>query len=147
MPNKIVAWRRINDQEASLDKMLKEYEKTSGKLQKAKAGKTGSIQAELDQSTAQIASLSPLVYTTFQRLDEERLKSLKEVIVRWGTIRGDMAGRDGERAERATGNMLAWETGDEVLGIGRKIGGVSGSNGASAPAPSLQGTRETALGS
>ena len=60
--------------------------------------------------------------------------------MRWGTIRGDMAGRDGERAERSTGNMLVWETGDEVMAVGRRIGNVGG--GSTAPGSTF-GTRKS----
>lgn len=130
LPNKLVHWRRIGDQETSLDKTLKEYEKTAAKLDKAssksKSSKTDALSAELDQLTQSLTSLSPMVYTTFQRLDEERLRSLKEIIVRWATARGDLATRDGERAERTVSNLLGWETQDEVLVVGRRLGGASG---------------------
>jgi hypothetical protein len=93
-----------------------------------------------------------MVYTTYQRLDEQRLSTLKEIVVRWGTIKGDMAVRDGERAERSVGNLLGWETGDEVMAVGQKLGGGAGGGsraGSAAPsfgaAPSFVsgGTRES----
>jgi hypothetical protein len=127
LPTKIVAWRRISEQDAQLDRTLKDYEKVSAKLdkasQKSKSSKTQAFQGELDQLTSSLASLSPMVYTTYQRLDEARLSGLKEVVIRWGTIRGDMATRDGERAERVVASLLGWEAGEEVLAVGRKIGG------------------------
>jgi hypothetical protein len=140
-------WRRIGEQDASLDKTLKEYEKTSAKLDKAsskaKSSKADALSSELDQLTSSLSSLSPMVYTTYQKLDEERLKGLKEVIVRWGTVRADMATRDGERAERAVAGILGWETGDEVLAVGTRLGGVGGARGAgSAPSISAATTRE-----
>jgi tRNA A37 N6-isopentenylltransferase MiaA len=140
-------WRRIGEQDASLDKTLKEYEKTSAKLDKAshkaKSSKADALSSELDQLTSSLSSLSPMVYTTYQKLDEERLKGLKEVIVRWGTVRADMATRDGERAERAVAGILGWETGDEVLAVGTRLGGIGGARGAgSAPSISAATTRE-----
>ncbi|KAK8845530.1 hypothetical protein IAR55_006245 [Kwoniella newhampshirensis] len=130
LPSKVVAWRRIGDQDASLDKTLKEYEKTSAKLEKAsskaKSSKADALQNELNQITSSLSSLSPMVYTTYQRLDEERLRVLKEVVVRWGTVKGDMATRDGQRAEGIISALLSWETSDEVLNVGRKLGGIGG---------------------
>lgn len=138
LPSKIVPWRKIGDQEASLDKTLKEYEKTSAKLDKAagksKSAKAESLSVELNQLTSSLSSLSPMVYTTFQRLDEERLKALKEIAVRWGTLKGDATAREGERAEASVAGMLGWETGDEVLAVGHRLGGVSGPK---STAPSL----------
>lgn len=151
LPKKSVAWRRIADQDSSLEKTLREYEKTSSKLEKAsgkKSGKSETLSAELNQITQSLSSLSPMVYTTYQRLDEERLRGLKEVIVRWGTVRADIAGRDGERADRAVVNLVGWETGDEVLSVGRRLGGGSGGgSGRNGPsnAPTLNsvtGTRK-----
>lgn len=147
LPSKIIPWRRIGEQDASLDKTLKDYEKIAGKLDKAsgksKGGKAEGYQAELNQLTQSLSSLSPMVYTTYQRLDEQRLKSLKEIVVRWGTIQGDMAVRAGERAERAVGNLLGWETGDEVLAVGIRLGGGGGgASRAGSVAPSLASTRE-----
>lgn len=147
LPSKIVAWRRIGEQDASLDKNLKDYEKVSAKLDKAsgksKSGKADAYQSELNQLTQSLSSLSPMVYTTYQRLDEQRLNTLKEIIVRWGTIKGDMAQRDGERAERAVGSLLGWETADEVLAVGQKLGGgTGGGSRAGSAAPSLGGTRK-----
>nr|XP_031863520.1 uncharacterized protein CI109_000770 [Kwoniella shandongensis]KAA5530592.1 hypothetical protein CI109_000770 [Kwoniella shandongensis] len=130
LPSKVVAWRRIGEQDASLDKTLKEYEKTSAKLEKAsskaKSSKADVLQNELNQITSSLSSLSPMVYTTYQRLDEERLRVLKEVVVRWGTVKGDMATRDGQRAENIISTLLSWETSDEVLKVGRKLGGTGG---------------------
>ena len=83
-----------------------------------------------------------MVYTTYQRLDEERLRGLKEVVVRWGTIIGDMATRDGERSERAVSSIIGWETSEEVLAVGRRLGG--GGGGRAAPTsrtPSATNTR------
>lgn len=146
LPNKIVQWRRIGEQDASLDKTLKEYEKTAGKLDKAsskaKSSKADALQTELDQLSSSLASLSPMVYTTYQRLDEARLAGLKEVIVRWGTVRADMATRDGERAERVVATLLGWEAGEEVMNVGRRLGGNAG--GGRNPAPS---TRELNISS
>ena len=141
LPNMNVAWRRIGEQDSSLEKTLKEYEKTSAKLEKAatgkaKSGKADALSNELNQLTSSLSSLSPMVYTTYQRLDEERLKTLREVIVRWGTVRGDMATRDGERAERAVAGIIGWETSDEVLAVGRRLGGTGGA-GRAGPAPPL----------
>ncbi|WVQ80255.1 hypothetical protein IAT38_002360 [Cryptococcus sp. DSM 104549] len=127
LPSKIVAWRRITDQDTSLDKTLKEYEKTSSKLEKAsskgKSSKVEPLQQELNQITQSLSSLSPMVYTTYQKLDEERLRALKEIVVRWATIKGDMATRDGQRAEAIVGSLLSWEAGEEVLIVGKKLGG------------------------
>lgn len=127
LPTKIPEWRRIHDQEAALEKTLKEYEKTATKLDKAssksKSSKADALQAEIDQITRTLSTISPDYYRTYQKLDEERLKGLKEVVVRWGTVRGDMAGRDGQGAERTVAGLLGWETGDEVLAVGRKLGG------------------------
>ena len=146
LPNQIVPWKRIGDQDASLEKALKDYEKVAAKLDKAqskgnKAGKSDSLSAELSQITSNLSSLSPMVYTTYQRLDEERLRSLKEVVVRWATARSDMAQRAGERAEQAVGVLISWETPDEVTAVGRRLAsraGGSTSNGT---------TRETQSGS
>lgn len=149
LPSKIVAWRRVGDQDASLEKALKDYEKTSAKLEKAsskaKSSKTDVLSSELNSITSSLASLSPMVYTTYQRLDEERLRSLKEIIVRWGTVRADIAQRDSERAERAVALLISWETQDEVLAVGRKLGGGGGaaaraSNAAAAPSLSSVST-------
>lgn len=141
LPSKIVAWRRVGEQDSSLDKNLKDYEKVSAKLDKAagkKAGKADAYQQELNQLTQSLSSLSPMVYTTYQRLDEQRLSTLKEIVVRWGTIKGDMAVRDGERAERSVGNLLGWETGDEVMAVGQKLGGgAGGGSRAGSAAPSF----------
>jgi predicted nucleic acid-binding Zn-ribbon protein len=138
MPSKIVAWRRIGDQDSSLEKTLKDYEKTSSKLEKAsgksKSSKADGLQNELQQLTQSLSSLSPMVYTTYQRLDEERLRGLKEVLIRWGTVRGDMATRDGERAENIVTRLIGWETQDEVLAVGRKLGGGGGGGSARGPA-------------
>ena len=152
MPNKIVAWRRIGDQDASLEKTLKDYEKTSAKLEKAstkaKSSKTDVLASELNSITSSLASLSPMMYTTYQRLDEERLRSLKEIIVRWGTVRADIAQRDSERAERAVALLISWETQDEVLAVGRKLGGGGGGGGVArssnaVTAPSLSSVSTT----
>jgi hypothetical protein len=147
LPSKIVAWRRIGEQDASLDKNLKDYEKVSAKLDKAagkaKSGKADAYQSELNQLTQSLSSLSPMVYTTYQRLDEQRLTTLKEIIVRWGTIKGDVAQRDGERAERGVGNLLGWETSDEVLAVGRKLGGSTGGGSRAGSAAPSFGTRES----
>lgn len=127
LPHKIPEWRKIHEQEAALEKTLKEYEKTATKLDKAasksKSGKADALQSEIDQITRTLSTISPDYYRSFQKLDEDRLRGLKEVIVRWGTVRGDMAGRDGERAERTVAGLLGWETNDEVLAVGRKLGG------------------------
>ncbi|WWC85898.1 uncharacterized protein L201_000765 [Kwoniella dendrophila CBS 6074] len=135
VPSKVIAWRRIGDQDSSLDKTLKDYEKVSSKLEKAQSkskssGKADQLQSELNQLTQQLSSLSPMVYSTYQRLDEERLKSLKEIIVRWGTIKGDIAARDGQRAESTISNLLSWETSDEVSNVGRKLGNIGGNGNA-----------------
>ncbi|KAK6905319.1 hypothetical protein I203_106146 [Kwoniella mangroviensis CBS 8507] len=141
LPSKVIAWRRISEQDASLDKTLKDYEKVAGKLEKAqqksKSSKADQLHQELNQLTSQLSSLSPMVYTTYQRLDEERLRTLKEVIVRWGTVKGDMATRDGQRAEGIIANLLSWETGEEVLSVGRKLGNIGGNGAAAAPRPSV----------
>ncbi|WVW81891.1 hypothetical protein I302_103890 [Kwoniella bestiolae CBS 10118] len=140
LPSKVIAWRRISEQDSSLDKTLKDYEKVAGKLEKAqsksKSSKADQLHQELNQLTSQLSSLSPMVYTTYQRLDEERLRTLKEVIVRWGTVKGDIATRDGQRAEGIIANLLSWETSEEVLSVGRKLGNIGG-NGATAPRPSV----------
>jgi len=148
MPSKIVAWRRIGDQDASLEKTLKDYEKTSAKLEKAssksKSSKADVLSSELNQITSSLASLSPMVYTSYQRLDEERLRGLKEVIVRWGTVRADMAQKDGERAERAVAVLISWETQDEVQAVGRRLGGSGNSAGSrGTAAPSLNSVSTT----
>lgn len=130
LPNKITAWRRIADQESSLDRTLKDQEKTAAKLDKAmsktKSTKTEQLHADLNQLTSSVASLSPMVYTTFQRLDEERLNTLKEVIVRWSTARADMAARDGERAEASVAKLLSWEPIAEVESVGHRIAQAGG---------------------
>ncbi|WRT63758.1 uncharacterized protein IL334_000683 [Kwoniella shivajii] len=132
LPSKVIAWRRIGEQDSSLDKTLKDYEKVSSKLdkaqQKSKSSKADQLHQELNQLTQQLASLSPMVYSTYQRLDEERLRTLKEIIVRWGTVKGDIATRDGQRAEGIISTLLSWETSDEVLNVGRKLGNASGGN-------------------
>lgn len=122
--------------------MLKDYEKVAGKLEKtSKSKKADQLQAELDQITASLASLSPMVYTTYQRLDEQRLASLKEIIVRWGTVRGDMATRDGERAGSTIASLLEWEPTDELLETGRKLGGGRSGSVAPSTAPSVGSIR------
>nr|KIR87916.1 hypothetical protein I308_01949 [Cryptococcus tetragattii IND107] len=130
IPTKVVAWRRIGDQDANLDKTLKDYEKVSAKLEKAsskaKSNKVDGLQSDLNNITQALSSLSPMVYTTYQRLDEERLRALKEIIVRWATVKGDMASRDGQRAEAIISHLLQWETSDEVMNVGRKLGGAGG---------------------
>ncbi|WWC66637.1 uncharacterized protein I206_100540 [Kwoniella pini CBS 10737] len=141
LPSKVIAWRRIAEQDSSLDRTLKDYEKVSGKLEKAqqksKSSKADQLHSELNQLTSQLSSLSPMVYTTYQRLDEERLRTLKEVIVRWGTVKGDMATRDGQRAEGIIAKLLSWETSEEVLGVGRKLGNIGGNGNVNGNAPRL----------
>ena len=133
--------------DSSLEKTLNQYEKTSSKLEKSsgksKAGKADALSSELNQLTASLSSLSPMVYTTYQRLDEERLRGLKEVIVRWGTVRGDLATRDGERSDRAVAALIGWETSDEVVAVGRRLGGAGGSHARTGSAPVLNNTPET----
>ena len=147
VPNKIIAWRRIGEQDASLEKTLKEYEKTSVKLEKAssrsKSNKTEALSSELNQLTSSLSSLSPMVYTTYQRLDEERLRILKEVVVRWSTVRADMAQKNGERAERSVATLISWETSDEVLAIGRKLGSLGGAKGGTPNIPPLSSNPAT----
>ncbi|ODN97227.1 hypothetical protein I350_08207 [Cryptococcus amylolentus CBS 6273] len=130
LPGNIIPWRRINEQEASLDKTLKDYEKVSAKLGKAssksKSSKVDGLQSELNQITQSLSSLSPMVYTTYQRLDEERLRAEKEIAVRWATVKGDMATRDGQRAEGTVASLLGWETGEEVTAVGQKLGAIGG---------------------
>lgn len=125
LPNKMAAWRRIGDQEASLERALKDYEKVSIKLDKAtsksKSSKAGQLQHELSQLTSQLNHWTPETYSTFQRLDEERLRALKEVVVRWATLRGDMATKSGEHAERAVASVLGWEPTDEVVAVGNRL--------------------------
>lgn len=125
LPNKMTAWRRIGDQESSMERALKDYEKVSIKLDKAssksKSSKAEQLQHELSQLTAQLNQLTPATYSTFQRLDEERLRALKEVIVRWATLRGDMATKSGERAESAVAAVLSWEPTDEVIAVGNRL--------------------------
>jgi hypothetical protein len=147
LPTKLTHWRRIGDQDSSLDKTLKDYEKIAGKLDKAstkqKSSKADALSGELDQITQSLSSLTPMVYTTFQKLDEERLRVLKEVIVRWATARGDLASRDGDRAEQTVSSLLGWETQDEVLAVGRRLGGGGGptqtvrASGSAAPSREL----------
>lgn len=150
MPSKVIPWRRIGEQDASLEKTLKDYEKTAAKLDKAgssksKAGKAGALSGELNQLTQGLSSLSPMVYTTYQKLDEQRLQGLKEVVVRWGTVRGDIAGRDGERAERAVAQIIGWEPADEVMAVGRRLGGGGGGsrNGNASATYSAPATRKS----
>ncbi|KAL7418779.1 hypothetical protein Q5752_006462 [Cryptotrichosporon argae] len=146
LPSKIVAWRRISDQESTLDKTLRDYEKVSAKLEKASGKKSSSkadaLSSELQQLTGSLASLSPMVYTTYQKLDEDRLRAIKEIIIRWGTVRADQAARDGERADRSVAALIAWETADEVAAVGRRLGGsgASGRGGSAAPSLSAVGT-------
>lgn len=125
LPNKMTAWRRIGDQESSLERTLKDYEKVSIKLDKAasksKSSKAEQLQHELSQLTSQLNQLTPATYSTFQRLDEERLRALKEVVVRWATLRGDMATKAGERAETAVASVLGWEPTDEVISVGNRL--------------------------
>jgi hypothetical protein len=129
LPTKIPQWRKMQDQESALDKSLKDYEKTATKLDKAssksKSSKADVLQNEIDQITRTLSIISPDYYKTYQRLDEERLKGLKEIIVRWGTVKGDIASRDAQRAESSVAGLLGWETSDEVLSVGRKLGGGS----------------------
>ena len=133
LPNKIPEWRKIHDQETALDKTLKDYEKTATKLDKAanksKSSKADVLQNEIDQITRTLSIISPDYYKTYQRLEEERLKGLKEVIVRWGTVKGDIASRAAQRAESNVAGLLGWETSDEVLSVGRKLGGGGGGGG------------------
>lgn len=133
-------WRRIHDQESSLDRALKEHDKVSTKLDKAmgkKSNKANELQAELVQVDSSIASLTPMVYSTFQRLDEERLRGLKEACVRWATARADMASRDGARAEQAAARILSWEPQDEVVAVGLQMAQAAGGRSSSrAPPPS-----------
>ena len=68
--------------------------------------------------------------TTYQRLDEDRLRALKEVLVRWGTARADMAQRDAERAERAVAVMISWEAPEEVTRAGQQLARKAGGTGA-----------------
>jgi len=130
LPNKIPEWRKIHDQENALDKTLKDYEKTAAKLDKAssksKSSKADVLQNEIDQITRTLSIISPDYYKTYQRLEEERLKGLKEVIVRFGTVKGDIASRAAQRAESNVAGLLGWETSDEVLSVGRKLGGGGG---------------------
>lgn len=132
LPNKIAAWRRIGDQEASLDRTLKDQEKTTAKLEKAmsksKSTKTDQLHADFNQLTNSLASLTPMVYSTFQKLDEERLTSLKEVLVRWSTARADIAGRDGERAEASVAKLLSWEPIAEVESVGHRLAQAAGAD-------------------
>lgn len=125
LPNKMAAWRRIGDQESSLERALKDYEKVSIKLDKAasksKSSKAEQLQHELSQLTSQLNQLTPATYSTFQRLDEDRLRALKEVVVRWATLRGDMATKAGERAEAAVASVLGWEPADEVVAVGNRL--------------------------
>jgi hypothetical protein len=133
LPNKIPEWRKIHDQENALDKTLKDYEKTATKLDKAssksKSSKADVLQNEIDQITRTLSIISPDYYKTYQRLEEERLKGLKEVIVRFGTVKGDIARRAAQRAESNVAGLLGWETSDEVLSVGRKLGGGGGGGG------------------
>jgi hypothetical protein len=133
LPNKIPEWRKIHDQENALDKTLKDYEKTATKLDKAssksKSSKADVLQNEIDQITRTLSIISPDYYKTYQRLEEERLKGLKEVIVRFGTVKGDIASRAAQRAESNVAGLLGWETSDEVLSVGRKLGGGGGGGG------------------
>lgn len=80
----------------------------------------------------------------FQRLDEERLRSLKEVVVRWATSRADVATKDGQRAEASLTKLLSWETKDDVTSVGHRLASASGGGRAgqsTMPAPSLNSTR------
>ena len=136
LPNKVTAWRRIGDQESTLDRMLKDYEKTAAKLEKAASKKSGKnkaeqFQSELNQISSQLASQTPTCWKTFQRLDEERLRALKEVLVRWSTARADTATRDGQRAEAGLAELLSWECQDEVIAVGNRISTTSGGRGMS----------------
>ena len=140
IPTKSVAWRRIGEQDAALEKALKDYEKTAAKLDKAqtkgsRSGKADGLASELNQITSNLSSLSPMVYTTYQRLDEDRLRALKEVLVRWGTARADMAQRDAERAERAVAVMISWEAPEEVTRAGQQLARKAGGTGAGHAAP------------
>jgi predicted RNase H-like nuclease (RuvC/YqgF family) len=154
LPNKMVAWRQIHDQESSLDRTLKDQEKTITKLDKAsakKSAKADQLTADLNQINTTLTSLSPKVFATFQRLDEERLRSLKEVVVRWATSRADIATRDGERAEGSLTKLLSWETKDEVLAVANRLAGpharshtTSAQGGRSAP-PAANATRKQTL--
>ena len=84
-----------------------------------------------------------MVYTTHQRLDEERLRSLKEIVVRWVTAKADFAQKDGEKAEAAVANIIVWEPSEEVRAVGKRLGGVSTlRDGSSAPTLSAASTRE-----
>jgi hypothetical protein len=55
-------------------------------------------------------------------------------------VRGDMAGRDGERADGGIAKLIGWETSDEVLAVGRRLGGGGGGRGGyPGSAPSIRG--------
>ncbi|CAK9779694.1 hypothetical protein CC85DRAFT_285156 [Cutaneotrichosporon oleaginosum] len=136
LPNKILPWRSIHDKEANIDRLLKDNEKVNAKLQKAlskNSNKVGDLEADLSTSTHQISMQMPVLFCAYQRLDEERLRGLKEVVVRWATARGDMAARDGQRAEQTAAQLLSWEPQDEVVAIGVRLGSQAGGRGSSRP--------------
>ncbi|WOO84703.1 SH3-containing GRB2-like protein 3-interacting protein 1 [Vanrija pseudolonga] len=149
LPNKIEPWRHIGDLESSLDRTLKDQEKVHAKYEKAatkgKSAKTEQLSSELSDLGNSIKSLSPRAWITFQRLDEERLRALKEVVVRFATVRSDAANKEGERAASTLSNLLGWETSDEVITIGHRLGaGGSGSARPSASRPPPPAVNTTA---
>ncbi|KAL1407067.1 hypothetical protein Q8F55_006480 [Vanrija albida] len=154
LPNKIVPWRRIGEQESSLDRALKDQEKVHAKYEKAankaNSAKAEQLASELSQLDGTIRSQSPKVWTTFQRLDEERLRALKEVVVRFATVRSDAANKEGERAASTLSSLLGWETSDEVITIGHRLGASGGSARSSTnrpppPAVSTAAKRQSVL--
>jgi hypothetical protein len=141
MPNRVPSWRQIHEQESSLDRTLKEAEKVQAKLDKAggkRTPKTDALQSELNGFHTTLNSLAPKTYKTFQCLDEDRLRVLKEVVVRWATTRADLATKDGQRAESSLTKLLSWETNDDVIAVGNSLAGVG--RAGSVPAPSSTNT-------
>ncbi|BEJ10941.1 hypothetical protein CspHIS471_0103630 [Cutaneotrichosporon sp. HIS471] len=136
LPNKVLPWRSINEKESSLDRLMKDHDKINTKLQKAlskNSGKAGELDADLNATNHQISTQLPALFTAYQRLDEDRLRSLKEVVVRWATARGDMAASDGQRAQQTAAQLLSWEPADEVVAVGIRLGSQAGGSGSSRP--------------
>ncbi|GMK56722.1 hypothetical protein CspeluHIS016_0305620 [Cutaneotrichosporon spelunceum] len=136
LPNKVLPWRSINEKENSLDRLLKDHEKLNTKLQKAQSknsNKAQEIEADLNAASQHISTQMPALFSAYQRLDEGRLRSLKEVVVRWATVRGDMAASDGQRAQQTAAQLLSWEPADEVVAVGIRLGSQAGGRGSSRP--------------
>ena len=108
---------------------MKSWESAQTKLQKAskKGGaKQQQAQADVEDLQSSLASLSPLVFTTYQKVDETRLAALKETAVRYGTTLAEITAKKGERAERQVGQLLTWDTRAECESVALSLAGTGG---------------------